>query len=85
MHEVTIRDYIGYAKELTAEQVRKLDPGTRIVRHSFDRMGVHQTREMTVVKSGRTRVLAYTGYDGLTDTMSVLKETDRMCYTEAGK
>ncbi len=82
MHETTIRDYIGYAKELTAEQVRKLAPGTHIIRHSFDRYGAHQTRECSVVQSGRSKALAYTDTDFLTKTMKIAKETDRMCYTE---
>ncbi len=83
MYEITIRDYIGHAKELTAEEVRKLKPGTHIIKHSFDRYGSHQTLEMCVVQAGRSRMLSYTDVDGMTAVRKVAKETDRMCYTEA--
>ena len=83
MRDVTIRDYIGSAKELTAEQVRKSRVGTRVIRHSFDRHGTHQWREMTVVQSGCSHALAY--WDPASrdiGIMRITKETDRMCYTE---
>ena len=79
---VTIRDYTGNSKVLTAEQVRKLEPGTHIVRHSFDRYGAHQILEMCVVRAGRSKLLAYEDVDGLTAYRKIAKETDRMCYTE---
>ena len=86
MRDVTIRDYIGRQKELTAEQVRKSPIGTQVIRHSFDRYGMHQWREMTVVQSGCSHALAY--WDPASCTISVMriaKETDRMCYTEVQK
>jgi hypothetical protein len=82
MREVTIRDYIGHAKELTAEQVRKLAPGTHITRHSFDRYGAHKTLDMCVVQAGRSKMLAYEDNFDLTAYKKVQQETDRMCYTE---
>lgn len=83
MREVDIRDYIGYAKELTADQVRKLPVGTKVIRHSFDRSGNHVTLETMVAQSGRSRVLSYRGYDGLKEVKKITPETERMCYTEA--
>ena len=83
MRDVTIRDYIGRQKELTAAEVRKLPVGTMVIRHSFDRHGMHQWREMTVVQSGCSHALAY--WDPASHTtgvMRITKETDRMCYTE---
>ena len=83
MRDVTIRDYIGRQKELTAEQVRKLPIGTQVIRHSFDRYGNHQWREMTVVQSGCSHALAYWDPASCTTgVMRITKETDRMCYTE---
>lgn len=83
MRDVTIRDYIGGMKELTAEQVRKLLAGTVVIRHSFDRYGTHQWREMTVVQSGRSHALAYWDPASCTTgVMRITKETDRVCYTE---
>ena len=83
MRDVTIRDYIGSAKELTAAEVRKLPVGTLVIRHSFDRSGTHQWREMTVVQSGCSHALAYWDPASCTTgVMRITKETDRMCYTE---
>jgi hypothetical protein len=82
MRDVTIRDYIGSAKELTAAEVRKLPAGTVVIRHSFDRYGTHQWRKCVIIGAGKTRELTYAGADGLLYKMPVRKETDRMCYTE---
>lgn len=82
MRDVTIRDYIGKAKELTAAEVRRLPTGTRVVRHSFDRSGTHQALEMTVVQHGCSHALAYRDVSGLLCVRKIAKETDRMCYTE---
>lgn len=80
MRDVTIRDYIGRHKELTAAEVRKLPAGTKIIRHSFDRYGAHQTCEMTVT-IGTGKYLTAVGYDGLSVKRPIKKETDRLCYT----
>ncbi len=58
MSGVNIRQYIKRDEELTAEQVRKLEPGTKIIRHGFDRQTAHTTLEMTVVQSGKKRCSA---------------------------
>lgn len=81
--KVNIRDYIGRQKELTAEQVRKSPIGTMVIRHSFDRHGMHQTLNATVVQSGCSRALAYWNtVDRTVGLQRITKETDRMCYTE---
>ena len=82
MRDVTIRDYIGNAKELTAEEVRRLPTGTKVIIHSFDRRTAYQTLEATVVQRGRQKVLAYHDGYGMLATKRIAKETDRMCYTE---
>lgn len=87
MRDVDIRDYIGYSEELTAEQVRKLEPGAKVIRHSFDRWSAHQTMEMTVVQSGKKKMLSardwYRGHDHAPadqerDGADVLHERRRM-------
>ena len=86
MRDVDIRDYIGKAEELTAEQVRKLEPGAKVIRHSFDRWGAHQTLEMTVVQSGKKKMLsAVDWYRGTTTLQPIRKESERMCYTRRGE
>ena len=82
MRNVDIRDYIGYAEELTAEQVRKLEPGSKVIRHSFDRWSAHQTLELTVVQSGKKKILrAFWPWRGTSETYPIRKESERMCYT----
>lgn len=82
MNEITIRDYIGKAKEITAEEVRRLPVGTKVVLHSFDRYRSHCTLTMTVVQSGKKRVLVANDlYHGRIEKQ-IKKETDRFCYTE---
>lgn len=83
MRDVDIRDYIGSAEELTAEQVRKLEPGAKVIRHSFDRWSAHQTLEMTVAQSGKKKMLrAFWPWKGTSELYAIKRETDRMCYTK---
>ena len=85
MREVTIQDYIGPAVELTAEQVRKLPVGTKLVLHSFGRKGEHQMLDMTVVQSGKKKALvAYDFYSGTKIEKPIRTATDRFCYTKEG-
>ena len=84
MYEVTIRDYIGKAKELKAAQVRRLEAGTKVIRHSFDGYGRHCTLEATVAQDGTSKILkARNYYTGDMHTYRIVKESDRLCYTEA--
>lgn len=83
MRDVTIRDYIGHEKELTAEQVRALPSGAGVIIHSFDRYGVHQTMEMIVAQSGKKKILVSRSWYGDHITKQIRQATDRMCYTEA--
>lgn len=83
MNDITIRDYIGKAKELTAEEVRKLPAGTPVVLHHFDRFGAHCETYMTVVQSGGKKILAAHDYYSNRIEKQIRKETDRFCYTEA--
>ena len=83
MRDVSIRDYIGYSKELTAEQVKAMPSGAEIIVHSFDRYGVHQTMEMIVAQSGKKKILVSRNLYGDRITKQIRPATDRMCYTEA--
>lgn len=83
MRDVTIRDYIGYRKELTAAEVRKLPAGTVVRRHSFDRYGEHQWLDMTVT-IGTNKYLSAVDYYGQLINRPIKKETDRLCYTVEG-
>lgn len=82
MMDITIREYLGKHKELTAEQVRKLPAGTRVIRHSFDRYGDHVEMELTVVQSGKKKILTMSDYYGNRIEKPITKETDRVCYSE---
>lgn len=82
MSDVTIRDYIGLKKELTAAEVKKLPVGSRVILHSFDRYGAHRVLEMTVVQSGKKKVLSANDYYGNRIEKPIRTETDRFCYTE---
>ena len=82
MSDVTIRDYIGFKKELTAAEVKKLPIGSRVILHSFDRYGAHQVLEMTVVQSGKKKVLSANDFYIGRIEKPIRTETDRFCYTE---
>lgn len=80
---INIREYIGKEKELTADQVRKLEPGKRIKLHKFDRRGIHEVLPMTVVREGKKKALsAFDYYTGDRIHKPIRKETERFCYTE---
>lgn len=85
MREITIQDYIGHKKVLTADEVRKLPAGAKVEIHSFDRYGAHQWLEMTVIQSGKKKMLgAYNIYsDGRIIKPIVSLDGIRKCYTEA--
>lgn len=82
MRDVAIQDYIGTKKELTAEKVRKLPVGTRVLLHSFDKHGEHSWIEMTIAKSGNKKILIASDYYGNKIIKTIRKETGRFCYTE---
>ena len=79
---ITIREYIGRAKEITAEEVRKLPEGSKVIVHHFDRLGYHCTEETTVVQPYRKKILRSVDYYGNKHYIPIRKETDRFCYTE---
>lgn len=76
-----IREYIGLDKELTSEEVKKLPAGTRVKVHKFDRHGIHNSMIMTVVKSGRKKILVNRDVWNKPE-MPIREETQRFCYTE---
>ena len=82
MRDIAIQDYIGKKKELTAEQVRKLHVGARIMLHSFDRHGEHHWMEMTIAKSGNKKILIANDFYGNKIIKTIRKGCGRFCYTE---
>lgn len=82
MRDITIRDYIGFKKELTAAEVKKLPVGTRVVLHSFDRYGNHNMLDLVVTQSGKKKILTAHDYYGTRIEKPIRTETDRFCYTE---
>lgn len=82
MIEVKIQDYVGTKKELTAEQVRKLPVGTKVLLHSFDRHGEHHWMEMKIVNSGKKKILIANDFYGNKIIKTIRKESGRFCYTE---
>ena len=82
MIEVKIQQYVSNKKELTAEQVRKLPVGARVMLHSFDRYGSHSWMEMTVAKSGNKKILIASDFYGNKIIKTIRKESGRFCYTE---
>lgn len=81
MRDITIREYIGHSREVTAAEVRKLPEGTKVTIHSFDRRGTHTTLDARVW-TGTSRCLRYFNYaTGMNETKQIKKETDRLCYT----
>lgn len=82
MKNVTIRDYIDKEKEVTAAEVRRMEPGTKVRRHTFDRYGVHQWMDMTVW-IGTGKFLRAVDYNGDSIIRIIKKESDRLCYTIA--
>lgn len=81
MRDVTIRDYIGKAKELTAAEVRKLSEGTKVRVHSFSRYGEHQWLDMIVTIGTNKYLRAFDDFSCEPIKRPIKKETDRLCYT----
>lgn len=79
---MNIREYIGTERELTYKQVKALAPGSRVRVHTFDRNGIHTITPMTVVQSGRKKILSRLGYNGALFEKPIKEETERFCYTE---
>ena len=82
MRDTAIQDYIGKEKEVTAAEVRCMEPGTKVRVHSFDRFGVHQYADMEVAV-GTKKYLTMTDFNGVVWTKEIKKESDRICYTIA--
>lgn len=80
---MNIREYIGYSKELTAEQVKKLPVGSKVTLNSFDRRGNHVALDLTVTQSGKSKILTACDFYGNKIEKKIRKETERFCYTEA--
>lgn len=84
--EKSIRDFIGASVEISAGTVRRLPVGTKVIVHTFDRHGNYQSEEGIVVRrSPKRKALAFRDYwDGDNEVRDIRKESDLLCYTEAG-
>ena len=58
-------------EHISAAAVRALPEGARITLHGRDRRGYSTELACTIVKSGRSKALAYRGADGLTETKPI--------------
>ena len=57
--------------KLSAAEVRELPIGAKVTLHGRDRRGYSTKLECTIVKSARSKALAYRGVDGLTETKPI--------------
>ncbi len=58
-------------ERLTAEQVKAMPAGSTVTLHGRDRHGEHTQLECVVCRSGRKKVLAYPGINGLRETKPI--------------
>ena len=57
--------------KLGAAEVRELPIGAKVTLHGRDRRGYSTKLECTIVKSARSKALAYRDVDGLTETKPI--------------
>ena len=75
-------EWLAGKRILTAEQVRKMEPGTEVFRHQcYGRRGEHVWCKCTVVQNGTKKKLKmYDGY-GLPEYKDI-KAAENVAYTE---
>lgn len=81
---VTIEDYVGMHRILTAAEVRALPVGSHVLLHSFDRYGAHCTVDLQVAQASPTskrKMLTTVDYYG-TRIIKPITDRQNMCYTE---
>lgn len=81
---IEIEQYVDRKKILTAEQIKKKAPGSKVRLHSFSRYGEHQWADYTVVQSGNRKMLKLMDYrtgDMIIRRIAKPRE-GRECYTE---
>lgn len=66
--------------EVSAEQLRQMPEGTKVIVHSFDKHGELQHLECTIAVNGRRKVLRYDDYQGRNEK-PITKESDRKWYS----
>ena len=78
----TLKSWLTGKTILTAEQVRKLEPGSQVWMHQcFGRQGEHIYVKATVVKSGKSKKLKMYDWRGLAVFKDIVKK-DNIAYTE---
>lgn len=69
-------------KILTAEEVKKMEPGQQIWMHQmYGREGEHMFAQMTIIQSGKKKVLKGRDWKG-NSVFKDIKSGDRIAYTE---
>ena len=58
-------------EHLTAADIRKLPAGTKVQWHGRDKYGYHSWLDCTVAESGKKKILAYRGFNGLLETKPI--------------
>lgn len=77
---MTIYDYVDRALVLTAAEVRKLPPGTKVVRHHISPSGTYTRYKMSVVNAFGGKLL--TGPLGRPlQMLPISDDSDALCYT----
>ena len=81
---ISIEDYIGTHKLLTAAEVRALPVGSHVLLHHFDRYGAHNALDMQVAQASpdsKRKVLTTYDYYGVR-IIKPITARQNMCYTE---
>lgn len=83
---MSIYDYVDRAMVMTAAEVRKLPPGTEVVRHHIDPGGGYERHKLRVVNAlgwcGNGDIKLLTGQLGRsTQMLPIADDSDCLCYT----
>lgn len=85
--DITKITYSGGRKILTAQEVKNMEVGTKVILNGFDRYGEHWEMEMTIVKkqSGRAKELYMHSFRTGETIRKPIRENKNQWYTEAKK
>lgn len=78
---MTIYDYVDRSLVLTAAEVRKLPPGTKIVRHCIGSNGTYTHYKMIVVNTFCGKQLTGPHRRPTLQLLPISDDSDALCYT----
>lgn len=81
MRDVRIEDYIGGKEAIPAAEVRKMNVGEKVILYSFNRYGMPQGQTLTIVQSGKKKVLVACGCLN-NKIVKQIADRDNQCYTK---